>query len=94
MGELFIAEPVCDITGKFVSGEFTLETVSCQHCQAVIQIRIQGLNRNYSSEHTCSKCHGPICRYCAKLADKNGCDPFKAKLDRWFTEAARLKNRR
>jgi hypothetical protein len=90
VGELYIEEGVCEISGKFLSGHTTFETLPCVHCGAIMRVVITGLNKNLETDARCHKCNGPICKYCARLFEKEGCDSLKAKIDRARQRADQL----
>ena len=65
-------------------GKQEWDTTWCRHCQAVIkQIKWQ-VDGGF-----CGPCFGPLCPMCAADAAKNGCYPFKKKVEEWVKEAER-----
>lgn len=49
-----------------------MDTVACEHCQAVIKIVLKGVNRAYDTKHSCPKCVRPICNSCAEAMHVSG----------------------
>ena len=85
-GELTIVEPLDPLTGKlWVHGpsKQIFDVIGCKHCGAAIKIVRVGINKASDTKYRCSKCHGPMCRYCAEeLGGANGhCMPQAAQVD-------------
>ena len=72
------------VTGKFINERTRLETTHCEHCCCVIAIHVEGCSRDYQSKFTCGRCHGMICKLCAKaMHDNRGIcpGPFVAAVE-------------
>lgn len=70
------------------------DTVACRHCRAVIRVLMSGLNRELESQYRCSRCDGPICKWCAaELERTKKCRPALAMIDEYL-EKPRARGRR
>lgn len=87
MGMIEMKDAIEPVNGKYVSRWQRYETIPCKHCQSVIAILVQGCSRDYQSQFTCVRCHGSICKHCAKImhANRGVCPgPFVAKIEAAF----------
>ena len=55
------------------------DTISCKHCQGVIKIILRGCTKAAATKYRCSRCNGPICKYCAETL-KGECSPVALKI--------------
>lgn len=67
-------------------GKFETDTCHCRHCQAVIDKRKW---REDQGIWYCSKCAGPVCHACTKLAAANNytCRPWEKLIDDMYKQA-------
>jgi hypothetical protein len=65
------------------------DTVSCRHCQAIIQIRLRGVNREVRTPYHCARCNGPICKFCGEQREGQ-CTPFWAMVDEAISKQKNL----
>ena len=83
MGQLYIADGICPVTDQMKKSE-TYETKSCVHCQAVIVVLKRGCSTEWTAKAACTRCHGPLCKFCAKklVENKGECDGgIQSKID-------------
>lgn len=84
MGLIELTNAIVPVTGEFTKKMLRMECVSCEHCQSVIAIFVQGCSRTYQSDRKCPRCDAIICKRCAVwMHEHQGqCPgPFKAKVE-------------